>query len=114
VSSEVGSISSQSDPASPLRQMMPASAQYPSSKAALNMLTAMYAKELRDTPIKVNAANPGYTDTDFNGHRGFRSAAEGAEPSVHLATLPGDGPSGILWGYLWTADGQGGYGTLAW
>jgi hypothetical protein len=28
--------------------------------------------------------------------------------------LPGDGPSGILWGHLWTADGQGGYGTLAW
>jgi NAD(P)-dependent dehydrogenase (short-subunit alcohol dehydrogenase family) len=94
--------------------MMPASAQYPSSKAALNMLTAMYAKELQDTPIKVNAANPGYTATDFNGHRGFRSAVEGAEPSVYLATLPGDGPSGILWGHLWTADGQGGYGTLAW
>jgi NAD(P)-dependent dehydrogenase (short-subunit alcohol dehydrogenase family) len=93
---------------------MPASAQYPSSKAALDMLTAMYAKELRDTPIKVNAANPGYTATDFNDHRGFRSAAERAEPSVYLATLPGDGPSGILWGHLWTADGQGGYGTLAW
>ncbi len=75
---------------------MPASAQYPSSKAALDMLTAMYAKELRDTPIKVNAANPGYTATDFNDHRGFRSAAAGAEPSVHLATLPGDGPTGIL------------------
>jgi len=113
VSSEVGSIGSQSDPASPLGQM-PASAQYPSSKAALNMLTAMYAKELRDTPIKVNAANPGYTATDFNDHRGFRSAAEGAEPSVYLATLPDDGPSGILWGHLWTADGDGGYGTLAW
>jgi len=113
VSSEVGSIGSQSDPASPLGQM-PASAQYPSSKAALNMLTAMYAKELRDTPIKVNAANPGYTATDFNNHRGFRSAAEGAEPSVYLATLPDDGPSGILWGHLWTTDGDGGYGTLAW
>jgi NAD(P)-dependent dehydrogenase (short-subunit alcohol dehydrogenase family) len=113
VSSEVGSVSSQSDPRSPLGQM-PASAQYPSSKAALNMLTAMYAKELRDTPIKVNAANPGYTDTDFNDHRGFRSAAEGAEPSVYLATLPDDGPSGILWGHLWTADGNGGYGRLAW
>jgi NAD(P)-dependent dehydrogenase (short-subunit alcohol dehydrogenase family) len=113
VSSEVGSITSQSDPASPLSQM-PASAQYPSSKAALNMLTAMYAKELRDTPIKVNAANPGYTDTDFNDHRGFRSAAQGAEPSVYLATLPEDGPSGILWGHLWTADGQGGYGRLPW
>ena len=27
------------------------------------MITVMYAKELRDTPIKVNAANPGYTAT---------------------------------------------------
>jgi NAD(P)-dependent dehydrogenase (short-subunit alcohol dehydrogenase family) len=110
VSSEVGSITSQGDPASPLHQM-PASAQYPSSKAALNMLTAMYAKELADTSIKVNAANPGYTATDFNDHSGFRTAAEGAEPSVYLATLPDDGPSGILWGYLWTA---GGYGRLDW
>lgn len=93
---------------------MPASAPYPSSKAALNMITAMYAKELRDTPIKVNAANPGYTATDFNDHNGFRSAAEGAEPSVYLATLPGDGPSGILWGYLWTTDGKDGYGQLPW
>ena len=68
VSSEVGSITLQSDPASPLGRM-PASAQYPSSKAALDMLTVMYAKELRDTPIKVNAANPGYTSTDFNSPR---------------------------------------------
>jgi NAD(P)-dependent dehydrogenase (short-subunit alcohol dehydrogenase family) len=113
VSSEVGSITSQSDPASALSQM-PASAQYPSSKAALDMLTVMYAKELRDTPIKVNAANPGYTDTDFNDHRGFRTAARGAEPSVHLATLPDDGPSGILWGHISSGDGAGGYGTLPW
>jgi NAD(P)-dependent dehydrogenase (short-subunit alcohol dehydrogenase family) len=113
VSSEVGSITSQSDPASPLSQM-PASVQYPSSKAALDMLTVMYAKELRDTGIKVNAANPGYTATDFNDHRGFRSVAEGAEPTVYLATLPDDGPTGILWGHQWTAGGDGGYGTLAW
>jgi NAD(P)-dependent dehydrogenase (short-subunit alcohol dehydrogenase family) len=113
VSSEVGSITSQTDPASPLAQM-PASAQYPSSKAALDMLTAMYAKELRDTPIKVNAANPGYTATDFNDHRGFRTAAQGAEPSVHLATLPDDGPSGTLWGHIWTTDCDGGYGKLPW
>jgi NAD(P)-dependent dehydrogenase (short-subunit alcohol dehydrogenase family) len=78
------------------------------------MLTAMYAKELRDTPIKVNAANPGYTATDFNDHRGFRTAAEGAEPSVYLATLPDGGPSGIFWGHRWTSGGDGGYGTLAW
>ena len=49
----------------------------------------MYAKELRDTPIKVNAANPGYCATDLNGHRGFREPVQGAEVSVHLATLPG-------------------------
>jgi NAD(P)-dependent dehydrogenase (short-subunit alcohol dehydrogenase family) len=114
VSSEVGSISSQTDPASPLTQM-PASLAYPSSKSALNMITAMYAKELRDTPIKVNAANPGYTKTDLNRNSGFRSVAEGAEASGYLATLPADGPSGILWGHLWTADGPpGAYGRLPW
>jgi NAD(P)-dependent dehydrogenase (short-subunit alcohol dehydrogenase family) len=113
VSSEVGSITAQSDSAHPLSQM-PASVQYPSSKAALDMITVMYAKELRDTPIKVNAANPGFTATDFNNHRGFRSAAEGAEPSVYLATLPDDGPSGIHWGYIWTTGAAGGYGVIAW
>jgi len=114
VSSEVGSITSQTDPASPLSQMR-ASLAYPTSKSALNMITAMYAKELRDTPIKVNAANPGYTATDLNRHSGFRSAAEGAEASVHLATLGPDGPSGILWGHLWTTGGPAdAYGPLPW
>jgi len=113
VSSEVGSMTGHSNPASPLYQMA-GSAQYPSSKAALNMLTVMYAKELRDTPIKVNAANPGYTATDFNRNSGFRTAAEGAEPSVYLATLPDDGPTGIHWGYVWTADQTGGYGIIPW
>jgi len=113
VSSEAGSITSMTDPDGPLWQM-PASMQYPSSKSAANMITAMYAKELQDTPIKVNAANPGYCATDFNGNSGFRSAAQGAEVSVHLATLPDDGPAGILWGDLWTAGGTGSYWRLAW
>ncbi|MGH3202623.1 MAG: SDR family oxidoreductase [Streptosporangiaceae bacterium] len=114
VSSEVGSISSMTDPASPLAQM-PGSLAYPSSKAALNMITAMYAKELRDTSIKVNAANPGYTKTDLNRNSGFRSVTEGAEATVYLATLPADGPSGILWGHLWSADGPAdAYGRLPW
>jgi NAD(P)-dependent dehydrogenase (short-subunit alcohol dehydrogenase family) len=114
VSSEVGSLTAMTDPASPLAQM-PAALAYPSSKSALNMVTAIYAKELRDTPVKVNAANPGYTATDLNHHSGFRSAAEGAEASVHLATLGPDGPSGTLWGHLWSADSPAGpYGTLPW
>jgi len=111
MSSEVGSIAAMTDPGSPLAQM-PAGLAYPSSKTALNMITALYAKELRDTPIKVNAANPGYTATDLNGNSGFRSAAEGAEVSVHLATLDASGPSGTLWGYLWSP--RGAYGALPW
>ena len=112
VSSEVGSIGSMTDPDSPLWPFT--SVPYPSSKTALNMLTAMYAKELRDTGIKVNAANPGYCATDLNGRRGFRTPEQGAEVSVHLATLPADGPTGVLWGYLWTADGSESYGVLPW
>jgi NAD(P)-dependent dehydrogenase (short-subunit alcohol dehydrogenase family) len=112
VSSELGSITAVTDPGGPMAAM--ASVPYPSSKTALNMVTAMYAKELRDTPVKVNAANPGYCATDLNGSSGFRTAVQGAEVSVHLATLPADGPSGVLWGYLWTADGTGSYGILPW
>jgi NAD(P)-dependent dehydrogenase (short-subunit alcohol dehydrogenase family) len=112
VSSEVGSIGSMTDPDSPLWPMT--TVPYPASKAALNMVTAMYAKELRPDGILVNAANPGYCATDLNGHRGFRPAVEGAQVSVHLATLPDDGPTGQLWGHLWQADGQGGDGVLPW
>jgi NAD(P)-dependent dehydrogenase (short-subunit alcohol dehydrogenase family) len=112
VSSEVGSIGSMTDPESPMWPM--AAVPYPSSKAALNMVTAMYAKELRDSGIKVNAANPGYCATDLNGNSGFRTAEQGAEVTVHLATLPDDGPTGLLWGYLWQSDGVEAYGVLPW
>ena len=115
VSSEVGSVTAMTDPGSPLAQM-PAALAYPSAKSALNMITALYARELSGTPIKVNAANPGYTATDLNRHSGYRLAAEGAEPIVHLATLDAGGPSGILWGHLAMAGHAAGdgYGPLPW
>jgi NAD(P)-dependent dehydrogenase (short-subunit alcohol dehydrogenase family) len=112
VSSEVGSIASMTDPDSPLWPMT--SVPYPASKTALNMITAMYAKELRDTPIKVNAANPGYCATDLNANSGFRTAEQGAQVSVHLATLDADGPTGMLWGYIWRTDGTESFGVLPW
>lgn len=111
LSSELGSVTFMSDRSSPAWQLPPSLA-YPVSKSALNMVTAMYAKELRDTPIKVNAANPGYCATDLNGRSGFRTAAEGASVSVHLATLPDDGPTGTLWGYRWGAAAPEQYGPL--
>ncbi len=115
VSSEVGSLTAMTDPESPLRNLnLPPSVPYPSSKSALNMVTVMYAAELADTPIKVNAANPGYCATGLNGNSGFRTAEQGAEVSVHLATLPDDGPSGVLWGDLWTEGGANSSGVLSW
>ncbi len=92
-----------SDQSSPAWRMPPSLA-YPTSKSALNMVTAMYAKELAGTPFKVNAANPGYCATDLNHHTGFRTAAEGASVAVHLATLPDDAPTGTLWGHRWSAQ----------
>ncbi|HEY7481824.1 MAG TPA: SDR family oxidoreductase [Gemmatimonadales bacterium] len=67
---------------------------YNSSKTALNAVTVQLAKELRETGIKINAADPGYTATDFNQHGGTRSVVEGASTAVRLATLPAEGPTG--------------------
>ncbi|MEV4898482.1 SDR family oxidoreductase [Nonomuraea sp. NPDC055795] len=92
MSSELGSLARTIDPDDPLYPHNYLA--YNSSKSALNMVTISYAKELVDTPIKVNAANPGYCATDLNGHAGFRTAAQGAAIALHLATLAGDGPSG--------------------
>jgi NAD(P)-dependent dehydrogenase (short-subunit alcohol dehydrogenase family) len=102
VSSELGSITAALDRESPCWPLV--SIPYPVSKTALNMVTAMYAKELDGTPVKVNTANPGYCATDLNGHSGFRTAAQGAEPIVHLATLPDDGPTGTFYGHVWVND----------
>ncbi|MFB9471731.1 SDR family oxidoreductase [Nonomuraea salmonea] len=70
------------------------SAAYSPSKTALNALTLQYANELRKENILVNAAAPGYVDTDINGHSGFLTPAQGAAVVVRLATLSEGGPTG--------------------
>ena len=67
---------------------------YASSKAALNMFTTLLAKELRSTPIKVNSADPGRTQTDMGGPEAPNTVAEGARVAVWLACLEADGPTG--------------------
>ena len=67
---------------------------YPATKAALTMLTVQYARSLKG--ILVNAADPGFTGTDFNDHRGTQTVTEGTDAIVHLATLPADGPTGTF------------------
>jgi NAD(P)-dependent dehydrogenase (short-subunit alcohol dehydrogenase family) len=92
MSSYLGSLSRLSDPAHAFHRFNPLA--YNSSKSALNAVTVMFARELRDGPIKVNAAAPGYTATDLNEHTGARTVAEAAEIAVRLATLADDGPTG--------------------
>ncbi len=67
---------------------------YCASKAALNMFTVKLAHELRDTTIRVNSSDPGYTATDLNGHSGHQTIQQGAAETVRLALLPQDGPTG--------------------
>lgn len=67
---------------------------YSSSKAAVTMLTVQYAKALPE--FRINAADPGPTATDLNGHRGIQTVSEGTDVIVKLATLDGNGPTGTF------------------
>lgn len=57
---------------------------YPTSKAALNMITTQYAKAIPE--IRFNLADPGFTATDLNGHQGTQTVYEGTDAIVELAT----------------------------
>jgi NAD(P)-dependent dehydrogenase (short-subunit alcohol dehydrogenase family) len=92
VSSGLGSLAQNGDPAWPYASVKVLG--YCSSKAALNMMTVQLAWELRETGIKVNSADPGYTATDLNNHGGHQTLAEGSEAIVRLATLDESGPTG--------------------
>ncbi|MCC3159130.1 SDR family oxidoreductase [Hymenobacter sp. 15J16-1T3B] len=92
VTSGLGSLTAQSDPAWKYYAVKPAA--YVASKAALNAYTIVLAHELRDTACKVNAVDPGYTATDFNHHSGPGTVSDAAARVVKAATLGADGPTG--------------------
>lgn len=97
MSSGLGSLTWNADPHSPLpsRHM---SLAYSSSKAALNMITVQLGNELKDAGIKVNSADPGFTATDMNQHRGTKTVEQGAATPVRLALLADDGPTAGVFG----------------
>jgi NAD(P)-dependent dehydrogenase (short-subunit alcohol dehydrogenase family) len=104
VSSGVGSLTMNSDPASSFRQIfLPG---YSASKTALNAMTVAMAIELESTGIKVNAASPGHTKTNLNNYTGTQTVEEGAREPVRLALLGPDGPTGTF------SDAK--LGTLPW
>ncbi len=85
VSSGLGSLTQNSDPGwefYPVKLLA-----YNSSKTALNAFTVMLAHELKDTAIKVNSADPGFTATDMNGHRGYKTLEQNWRPYLQAAQL---------------------------
>ena len=94
VSSAVGSLTANADPAYPYHAMFGPG--YPASKAALNAITLAMMVELESTGIKVNLVSPGFTKTNLNGYAGTQSVEEGSREVVRVALLGPDGPTGTF------------------
>lgn len=92
VSSSQGSLTLANDPNS--KYYPHKGSVYQPSKSALNMYSLILAYELRDTPVKVNMIDPGFTKTDFNHHRGTGTVEEAAARVVKYALIGNDGPTG--------------------
>jgi NAD(P)-dependent dehydrogenase (short-subunit alcohol dehydrogenase family) len=92
LSSILGSLALHADPSSPIANFK--SFAYDGSKSALNAYTIHLAHELKDTPIKVNSAHPGWVKTEMGTDAAPMEIPDGAKTSVALALLGADGPSG--------------------
>jgi NAD(P)-dependent dehydrogenase (short-subunit alcohol dehydrogenase family) len=94
VSSGVGSLSTNLDPAFPYRGIF--GPVYPASKTALNALTVAMALELESEGIPVNAVSPGFTRTNLNGYSGTETVEQGAREAVRVALLGSGAPTGTF------------------
>ncbi|MBC3539054.1 SDR family oxidoreductase [Rufibacter sediminis] len=92
VSTSVGSLTLQSNPAWPPYDYAKY-AVYAASKSAMNMYTVHLAYELRGTAFKVNAVCPGYTKTDFTNYMGG-DVEEAGKRIVKYALIDQNGPTG--------------------
>ncbi len=92
VGSKLGSLALHVEPTSSIYDNKTVA--YDTSKTAVNALTVHLAYLLKDSPIKVNTAHPGWVKTEMGGPEAPMSIQDGAKTSVWLATLPADGPTG--------------------
>ncbi|MGA8428434.1 MAG: SDR family NAD(P)-dependent oxidoreductase, partial [Candidatus Sulfotelmatobacter sp.] len=94
VSSGVGSLTANADPASPYHARF--GPVYSASKAALNAMTLAMMVELESTAIKINLVSPAFTKTNLNGYEGTESLEEGSREVVRVALLGPEGPTGAF------------------
>ena len=94
VSSGVGSLTTNADPAFPYHAFY--GPVYPASKTALNAITLAIIIELESTGIKVNLVSPAFTKTNLNGYAGTESVEDGSREVVRVALLGPDGPTGTF------------------
>jgi NAD(P)-dependent dehydrogenase (short-subunit alcohol dehydrogenase family) len=92
LSSILGSLTLHATPGSPIYGFK--SLAYDASKSALNQYTIHLAFELKDTPIKVNSAHPGWVKTEMGTDAAPMEIPDGAKTSVALALLGPEGPTG--------------------
>jgi NAD(P)-dependent dehydrogenase (short-subunit alcohol dehydrogenase family) len=67
---------------------------YGASKAALNAMARLFARELAPRGILVNAVSPGWAATDMGGPGAPRTVQQGAESVLWGTRLAPDGPTG--------------------
>jgi len=94
VSSGVGSLALNADPAGPYHKSF--GPVYPASKTALNAMSLAMMMELEGSGIKVNLVSPGFTRTNLNGYEGTQSVEDGSREVVRVALLGPDGPTGTF------------------
>jgi len=111
VSSGLGSLSGQPDavarrlrdPALTMDDVLRLSEEAPdgygASKAALNALARLFARDLPEA--RVNSVDPGWVRTEMGGQGAPRSVEQGAASVLWAARVPPDGPTGG-----WFRDGK--------
>lgn len=95
VSSALGSLAVNANPANPYRSNF--DAVYGASKTALNGIFLSLAIDLENTNIKVHLVSPGFTATALNNFQGTDSVEEGSIEPIRVA-LAEDLPTGSFTG----------------
>ncbi|MDP9078802.1 MAG: SDR family NAD(P)-dependent oxidoreductase [Bacteroidota bacterium] len=91
VSSGVGSLASNADPAFPYRAFF--GPVYSASKTALNAMSLAMMIELEGTGIKVNLVSPAFTSTALNGFEGTESVEDGSREVVRVCLFGPNDPN---------------------